>query len=219
MENGRSTNYWPGFVDALSNMVLAMIFVVLVLGLAMGMYATLAADAIAKRLMAEAEAARMLSAGGDRSADVPPRGTGQPRVDPTPEQAPAAKLRVQRAASAEPPDPARVRRQQNVIIIEFEGQTVALDEAAQAALGRALQPAGELLRTGQADIVARSPGGNLTESQHVSFYRAMAIRNILIERGMSPERITVRVPESDGADLPHGEVRIALRAGVREGAR
>ena len=219
MENGRSTNYWPGFVDALSNMVLAMIFVVLVLGLAMGMYATLAADAIAKRLLAEAEAARILNAATDRPDNALPQGVAQPRVDPSPEQGPTAKLRVQRAVSTAPPDPTRVRRQQNVIIIEFEGQAVTLDDASQAALGRALQPAGELLRTGHAEIVARSPGGNLTESQHISFYRAMAIRNILLERGMAPERVTVRVPETEGPDLPHGEVRIALRAGAREVAR
>ncbi len=44
MEVGKNTNYWPGFVDALGNTIIAMVFVVIVLAVSLSMYAKLLAQ-------------------------------------------------------------------------------------------------------------------------------------------------------------------------------
>jgi len=209
MNDNRETNYWPGFVDALSNMVLAMIFMVLVLSLAISMYAALAAQADAERIASERVAAaelraalavarqetvvRSAPAGG---SDLP----GTPRV-----MVPGTK--------ADGMPQARIERRQNALIVEFEGNSVAIDERTGKALDQALAPARDLLRTGVAEVVAVAPAGYLTESRQISFHRAMAVRNQLIERGMAPERITVRVLD-EAASGDRGEVRIAFRAAL-----
>ena len=65
--------------------------------------------------------------------------------------------------------------------------------------------------SGRAEIVAASPGGALTQSQEMSFYRAMAVRNFLLDRGMAPERISLRVSDAPiGGNF--GEVRLTLRS-------
>ena len=47
MRESENETYWPGYVDALSNMVLALIFVVLVLALALSQYSAMAARQLA----------------------------------------------------------------------------------------------------------------------------------------------------------------------------
>ena len=214
MEGRRSSaNYWPGFVDALSNMVLAMIFVVLVLALAMGMYSTLAAEALSKRYQAEATAAEALAAPRVPAPQVDAAAAQQPGKPPPGELQPTARLRVR---SPEKPASAAatlttVRRQLNALIIEFDSQAVALDERTTRSLTQALGAAEDLLRTGSVEIVASAPAGFLTEGQQISFFRAMAVRNYLLERGMNADRITVRVlDEASGAEM--GEVRLTFRA-------
>lgn len=234
MNNRRTTNYWPGFVDALSNMVLAMLFVILVLALAMGSYATVAADAMAKRLKAEVAAATLLqNAEEAHAAEVRARADAE---------AAAAALAARIATKEEPPSAAatevppsalagttrigvaknetsssvlprsRVLRVANSFVLEFTERTVTMDEVATKALRDALRPARRLLQTGTVDIVARAPGGNLTESRQASFYRAMAVRNVLMDEGMTADRIKVLVPDSDELSGKLAEVRLVFRA-------
>jgi hypothetical protein len=215
MESGRSTNYWPGFVDALSNMVLAMIFVVLVLALAMGTYATLAAEEIAKRLQAEAAAAAALNGGGGSSAGeagrAVPAAVPQAAVEPPPSELDKeTRVRVARATPPTVGVGSQVRKVRNVLVIEFEKQAVMLDDRSRAELVGALKQAPEIVRSGYADIVAAGPAAQLTESRQTSFYRAMTVRNQLIELGMSPDRINVLVADYD-APGELGEVQIAFR--------
>lgn len=236
MNNRRTTNYWPGFVDALSNMVLAMLFVILVLALAMGSYATVAADAMAKRLKAEVAAAAMLqNAEEARAAEVraeqsraaaeaavaamaaraePQAGPAAPPAG-TPPSALAQTSRIEVAAndatSLTPPS-SRVLRVANTFVLEFPERTVALDDTATKALREALRPARKLLESGAVDLIARAPGGNLTESRQASFYRAMAVRNVLLDAGMTADRIKVLVPDTDELEGKLAEVRLVFRA-------
>ena len=37
-ESSGNINYWPGFVDAFSNLVLALVFVIVILAMSLGMF-------------------------------------------------------------------------------------------------------------------------------------------------------------------------------------
>lgn len=50
MNDREQENHWPGYVDALSNMVLALIFVVLVLALSLSLYSVISARQVAEEL-------------------------------------------------------------------------------------------------------------------------------------------------------------------------
>ena len=50
MEGGKTANYWPGFVDALTNVVIAMVFVIVVLAIALSFSAQLLAKRMAARI-------------------------------------------------------------------------------------------------------------------------------------------------------------------------
>lgn len=208
-EGDRETNYWPGFVDALSNMVLAMIFIVLVLALAISMYAALAAKTTAERIASERVAAAELRA----ALAVAKQEAAAKAAPPSSDLPGSPRLRVPATGKSDTVPGARLQRQQNALIVEFEGASVVIDERTAKQLDQALLPAKALLESGTAEVIASAPAGFLTESRQTSFYRAMALRNFLIERGMAPARINVRVVEGS-TSTEVGEVRVVFRASL-----
>jgi hypothetical protein len=56
MEGGKETNYWPGFVDALANVVVTMVFVLVVFVIALLYFAQNKAKEAGATAAAQAEA-------------------------------------------------------------------------------------------------------------------------------------------------------------------
>lgn len=69
MSESEHDTYWPGYVDALSNMVLALIFVVLVLALALSQYSAMSARQIAEDIL-ESQSASTAGA-PENAAEMP----------------------------------------------------------------------------------------------------------------------------------------------------
>jgi hypothetical protein len=236
----RHVNYWPGFVDALSNMVLAMVFIMLVLSLAVAMYSVLATRAVAQRLAPEAAVGAAAGAGGTAGesalVQVPQSpsvrdtrrpsevglGAGAKAAAPT---GPLAAARVdvkQGAAPAQVPSASgRVHAglaRPNVVVVTFEGMAVAMSEEGTRSFDEAVQPMAAWIKSGHAELVASAPAGYLTDNQQLSFYRLMAVRNLLLAKGMAPGRIQVRVSDAPLAgDL--GIVRVSFGAAPTEVVR
>ncbi|WP_241048747.1 hypothetical protein [Achromobacter xylosoxidans] len=97
-------NYWPGFVDAFSNLVLALVFVIVVLAMSLGMFSGLMAKmaiqrALIEQRLEESQAKAGAGPGGgnagesegaDGAAQAP---LATPPADATPRQAPDASSR------------------------------------------------------------------------------------------------------------------------------
>lgn len=52
-QSSGSINYWPGFVDAFSNLVLALVFVIVILAMSLGMFSGLMAKMAIQRALVE----------------------------------------------------------------------------------------------------------------------------------------------------------------------
>ena len=209
--------YWPGFVDALTNIVIAMIFVVLVLAISMSFSAQLFGKKLAERMLAqklaeiEAKKTEYIATAAVRPPDVVaipakedkptvpaiPVSQGMPESDSiTHALITVEGLPVDKVAGVNTPRPA-----QNGIELRFTATAVLLDEAAATALKGAIQSE---LSTGakvtRVELLASGPQMDLSEQQRAAYLRLMAVRNELLDAGIKADLIDVRIDTKPGYD-------------------
>jgi len=141
MEGGKETNYWPGFVDALANVVVTMVFVLVVFVIALLYFAqnkakeataTAVAQAEAKAAQADAKAAGAAApqAGGATPAQAAAAAAAT-AAGATPKQAAAAAA----AAGATPEQAKGAAAASAAAVAMAAGATPAQAAAAAAAAG------------------------------------------------------------------------------------
>ena len=207
MEGGRNANYWPGFVDALGNTIIAMIFVVIVLAISVAMYVGLLAERQAERLVAQRCAQELKSQATGPVPAVPvavaSRSTspGVPSVGATEVGGgmamPTKVLQAAQTAGAEDPAMASVRDKGGVIEVLYGQQVFDMDDAARAEFKSLV----ERMRKGPEDrveILVMAPDMTYTENQRAAYTRAMTLRNQLLALGYSPANIKVRTATAPG---------------------
>ena len=215
MEGGKTTNFWPGFVDALTNVVIAMVFVIVVLAIALSFSAQLLAKRMAARITVLEQQGKAAQAQTAASAPelivkrLAP--SGKASNDPTPNTSIESADDTQRVESkmAEPIRIAvkgneekllaaggKMQPSDRYMLLEFAPTALTLDEAAAKSLGSSLDKLKQQLAGAppgaKVVLVASGPDIELSESQRAGYIRAMAVRNELLEQGFAPERITTR---------------------------
>ncbi|PLX75801.1 MAG: hypothetical protein C0614_10675 [Desulfuromonas sp.] len=202
--------FWPGYVDATTNLILNLLFLLTILIVAVFMFALelgrssklvgekakVEATTQAQPLVAEQDTAalkenealkreverlsQLLAAEKSRAVEVP-----------------AVKETVY--ATVSPPDPLqglnRVLPNDFEIIVRFTDEAVDFSQSEKKQLLKSLLPLSE---HGEARITVDVPVG-FSESKRLGFYRAMAVRNLLIELNVPKEKIEVSVAESKGS--------------------
>ena len=178
---GDANSYWPGFVDALTNVVIAMIFVVVVLAISLSFAARLMGQKIAEQYIKEHQ-------------EKTPKAA--PTADPAPDAAVKVTQRIavagnEKAASAA--RPARVRNQEQLLQLDYAPGAVTLDGAAADQLKQVLSKLEGQVAGRRVQIVASGPDMAFSDNQRAAFLRVMGVRNLLIESGFTPERIGMEV--------------------------
>lgn len=205
-------DFWPGFVDALTNVVIAMVFVIVVLAIALSFSAQMLAKRMAAKI-AEQEA----ELGRARQAIVAPasekeRPGGTPPVVET--QAPQrTRIAVagNEAALAASAAAAKVKPAERYLQLDFAPGALTVDEKAAKALGEALAPLKARLAESPAlrlEVVAIGPEIHLSENQRAAFIRAMAVRNELLGQGIEGSRIVTRIDMQASAPAPAVAVKL-----------
>lgn len=95
--------------------------------------------------------------------------------------------------------PVTVGAAKGVLRLVYLPRATGLDEAARTALATALAPDGALHQVGTLEMVAGVDRSNLavSDANRVAYYRALIVRSRLIEAGVPPGRLKVRVdPEA-----------------------
>lgn len=204
---GGTGDYWPGFVDALTNVVIAMVFVIVVLAIALSFAMQLVASRMAGKL-AELQAANVQLQASQKERPVDPGPTAAPATD-TPLPAPAdARVRIAVAGNERgtPARPATVNPATRSLVLEYEQGALTLDDAAQKNLVQALAPVKAALDAAPAGtriaLVATGPGMELSDNQRAAFLRLMAVRNQLLEQGVPATRIATRLDPEGPGDKP-----------------
>jgi hypothetical protein len=204
---GGTSEYWPGFVDALTNVVIAMVFVIVVLAIALSFAMQMVASRMAGKL-AELEAANVQLQASQKNPPVEPGAVRAPSSD-TPLPAPAdARVRIAVAGNERTTQarPATVNPATRSLVLEYEQGALTLDDVAQKNLVQALGPVKVALEAAPAGtrvaLVATGPSLELSDNQRAAFMRLMAVRNQLLEQGVPAARIATRLDPQGPGDMP-----------------
>lgn len=212
--------FWPGYVDAVTNLVLNLLFLLTIMTVAVFMFAL--------------ELGRSSQGVGGKPAAVPakqdPKAVSKTSNDPVKENI-ALKREIQRLnmllaqkasqkvqpgveektvdVSSNVPKPLnRLDKTRGAsdtdIVVRFTDEAVSFTPAEHDRLREMLKP---IVASGKTSILVEVPTG-FSEAKRMGFYRAMAVRNLLIEMKMPKERIDVSVIEGkSSANAAHVRVR------------
>lgn len=174
-------NHWPGFVDALSTIVMVVTFLLIILAVAIFVLSLKVVDIKVETPKDEST-----------NLDVT-------EIIDVQESSPARKSTETAALIVSGKDK---------LILQFVGTTVDVDPDSE-----------EMVRNYFEQVVGRdkhamsitsyfvAQDGAYTSKQRLAYYRAMAVRNMLIEEGYTGENVTVRVRHTEKDNLA-GQVEI-----------
>jgi outer membrane protein OmpA-like peptidoglycan-associated protein len=237
---GREQNFWPGFVDALSNVVLVMIFVVVVFVVTLFYYSQKLAQFKAIKFLektqqteqtespaksAKPELSQSDDGGKPDSSSVKVDNAAQskeiaalkgqiaelkiklaassntavPGSLQSDESAPTKVIQVEKTKKSTAPDSPqgiKIDSLKDAVTLHFDRDGVELNADATKTLDNNLkrwaerlkaQPQGKLIITGVVGTVS------YTEGRRRAYYRAVAVRNYLIDLGITPTNVVSRV--------------------------
>jgi hypothetical protein len=220
-DNDGSDVFWPGYVDAVTNLVLNLLFLLTIMTVAVFMFAL--------------ELGRASQGGPGKTPVVSTKQDAKVATKATPDAVKeniALKLEIQRlnmqlaqrvSKSVQPGGPAKTvdvtagmpkplsgldktLASDSEIIVRFTDEAIAFTPAEHDRLRESLKP---IVASGKTGIYVEVPAG-FSESKRMGFYRAMAVRNLLIEMKMPKDNITVSVRE--GKNNPNASlVRVRSR--------
>jgi predicted Holliday junction resolvase-like endonuclease len=235
MGEGKELNYWPGFVDALSNVVLTLVFVLVVFVFALVMasnkvgqkvleLAELAKEREAQRVVAEGEMLDLRKELRDALAALQEARSESERLKkqieelkknhvPGSEELNALKEKVQIKVDAKPTandnkEDADVERGTGVIVIVFPRGIFELNDKAKAELVKTL--AGQKAQLAGMNAQVRSVMGaeTFSEARRLAYYRGLTVRNALIDQGLGTGKsISVNIEQ----DNEVGDGRVEIR--------
>jgi hypothetical protein len=186
-------------VDALTNVVIAMIFVVVALAISLTFAAQLMGKKLAERLVQEHAAKAAASAA---AAPLPADGE-------TTALAGRTLIAVAGREAAASAAPVRVRGDNRVLQLNYAPGALSLDDAAAQRLRAALQPVlGDAVRR-RVELVGLGPQMSSSDNQRAAYVRLMAVRNQLLELGFVPEQIQVRIDAE--REVSPAQVRLVIK--------
>ncbi len=192
--------YWPGFVDALTNVVIAMIFVVVVLAISLSFAAQMMGKKLAEKYIQEHK---------EKTAQAPPAAAPAAPLQ-LKESALEKTTRIAVAGNEAPASTAggAVRQVRNTLQLDYAASAITLDAAAADRFKAAVAALGGNLAQRRVQIVASGPGMAISDNQRAAYLRVMAVRNTLLELGVGADRIDVRIETE--VDLPAPRLNVSF---------
>lgn len=201
-----SDHFWPGYVDAVTNLVLNLLFLLTIMTVAVFMFALelgraskggedrslensakkgdvviakTATDPVKENIALKREIERLNGMLAERDAAKMQAGGLPEKIDVT-AKAPQPQSGLDKALPSE-----------FEIIVRFVDDAVAFTPEEHTRLLETLKP---VVEKGKSNIYVEVPTG-FSEAKRMGYYRAMAVRNLLLEMKMPAERINVSVLE------------------------
>lgn len=241
---GREQNFWPGFVDALSNVVLVMIFVVVVFVVTLFYYSQKLAQFKAIKFIEKKElqeqvatpskdqpnisrlddgknpdAARFKTESQEQIREIAAlkgqvavlqaklaagSSTAVPGSLSSDDSAPSKVIQIDKVrASTDAPPGIKIDGKFEAVTLHFDKDGVELNSDASKVLDANIKRWADKVKTGQGKLVITGVVGTVayTEGRRRAYYRTIAVRNYLIDLGISPDRVTSRVvPGTESAE-------------------
>lgn len=215
---GGETNYWPGFVDALSNVVLTLVFVLVIFVFALVMASNKVEEKLKQMATiqkSETVEMRQLDDAQKQIAIL------QQKLDVAQNQIKQVETRdvssdihenkditvQQKVFDKQTESTSVTEKNKNKISLIFPESTSDLDEASIAEFSKAL---GEVQKDIKAQkILIRSIQGNepFTAAQRLAYYRVLSIRNYLMSvQGVNAANISSVIVKPDVAEAGRVEI-------------
>ena len=199
--------FWPGYVDAVTNLVLNLLFLLTIMTVAVFMFALelgrasqvktpvaavkkdaeivakATTDPVKENIALKREIQRLNMQLAQRTPLKVQPGVVEKTVDVT-SMVPKPQKRLDKTLAASDTD----------LVVRFADEAVTFTPAEHDRLRDTLKP---IVASGKTTIFVEVPAG-FTEAKRLAFYRAMAVRNILIEMKMPKNNIDVLVREGKG---------------------
>ncbi len=226
MDNSKSVNYWPGFVDVLANVVLTMVFVVVVFTVALldlsqskvkavqvatgALSAQQAAVAAADPLQTKIAALEQQLAATQEDNEALRRALQQ-RPPQTAGTVPRTDIKISNAPKLAPLALASVsiRAQQSSLQVVFPAGTIELDSDSLKRLENAFAVFSADAKVKGIYLLGVPEEGPYSEGRRLAYYRNLALRNWLIDHGVPAGRIGMRIADS-ATDRAEAVVEINL---------
>lgn len=201
--------FWPGYVDAVTNLVLNLLFLLTIMTVAVFMFAmelSRRKDGVSG-LKSEAVTTQEVVKIGNNQVPDPQQQQKTQQIHALQEQIRQLQQQVQhKLPEGGPQKIIEASRQvetptqsldkeasgQGGLVVNFVRDAVGLTDGEMATLRTALAP---IVSSGGAHLKVTVPKG-FSEAKRLGFYRAMAVRNLLIEMNLPAEKIEVSVRES-----------------------
>jgi outer membrane protein OmpA-like peptidoglycan-associated protein len=229
---GKETNYWPGFVDALANVVVTMIFVVVVFTIALLYFAqnkvkealATAQNPVTEPVPKPVPDAATVAALQNRVAELQRENdalrrqaqASPPRSNPPPQAGAVTRAEVKVAEPPKTPGPApalaAIQGTDSAVQIVFPAGAIELDPPSLTRLEAAWSVFADRARANGVDVVGIAEVGPYSEGRRLSYYRNLALRNWLIEKGVPASRIRMRIADVD-TGRTEGVVQLSARQG------
>jgi len=207
MENRREQNFWPGFVDALSNLVLTLVFVMVIFVLALFYLSSKVSqtrmDALCPATKTELEQVKKDLAEVRKALSVALSQSSQIKAQVEVDKKKAASVKQDK-------NPTQTTVKGSSITIRFPVGVVELDREAEQVLDKAIAP---FMASGQrinANLSAVPGPETYSEGKRVAFFRAVAVRNYLISKGVAKGDIDSKVLGHDKRDQNDPEGRVVI---------
>ncbi len=208
--------FWPGYVDAVTNLVLNLLFLLTIMTVAVFMFALelgrvskfksenppiastkqevvskATTDPVTENIALRLEIQRLNEMLAQRvPKDVKPGG-----LEKTVDVKSSVPKPLTQTATSSMPKPLSgldaAHTKDSEIIVRFREESIAFTPEERELLLETLKP---LVERGKAAIYVEVPAG-FSEAKRMGFYRAMAVRNLLLEMKLPKEKIEVSVVE------------------------
>jgi len=191
MEGGREQNYWPGFVDALSNVVLTLVFVLVVFVFALVM----ASNKVEQKANELVRAAQEEKSPDKRVAEMKKQlEEAKQEIDKLKEE---VKSREEKKPDVIEVDqeleklaakyPVKLEQSGNSVVLIYPPTVSILSEKAMAELEAALQKLIAKMGPSKIELKATVGRESYSAAHRLAYYRAMNLRNFVITKKLGAE--------------------------------
>lgn len=226
MEGGRSQNYWPGFVDALSNVVLTLVFVLVIFVFALAMASNKVEQKRKEIVQSEKTQASQVQEttqlkeqlatltkelqqfkGQASASNQNEHGSVEVQAVTTQNEEKQIVIDSKEQKQVENQGPVTVKNATNTVILSYPLTVTEMDKESQDKLGHILDAIQKT--NGARKALIRSIVGKETYSvaKRAAYYRAINARNTLImNMGFTPSNITLTIVTPPQPENGHVEI-------------
>ena len=217
--SGSSGDYWPGFVDALTNVVIAMVFVIVVLAIALSFALQLVArkmsDRVSQLEQQNQAAVTALAKAQESSKQIVSESNTRANHQLNAIIPVESRIKVEDAGSLQTRVKVRLRSVQDQIRLDFADDAFTMNAQAVEKMNEAASEYVEALAKDpqhlHIQLSAQGPQMYLSENKRNAYVRVMDVRNHLLEKGVRADQIEPRIDADAASDHPVIFLRVIER--------